>query len=90
MVACPHCGATAMTLWQKLKTGPRHAIHCRSCSQQVSVSATGTMLAVVGPIAAGGMIAHFSTSLALGAIAILAGGVAAIALYLFSVPVTRR
>ena len=89
MVACPYCGRPAMTFWQKLKTGSRHTLPCRSCGRKVSVSRT-SLLAVLVPVTAGAFIASEAISLALGTAAIIIGGTSAICIYLFVVPVSGR
>jgi hypothetical protein len=78
-----------MTIWEKLKTGPRHTLCCRSCGGRVSIS-RAAIFAVVVPVAIGAFVANASASLVLGAAAIMAGGVAAVWVYIYAVPVVRR
>jgi DNA-directed RNA polymerase subunit RPC12/RpoP len=89
VVACPYCHQPAMTIWEKLKTGPRHELACRSCGRKISVSKSA-ILAVIVPVTIGAFVAHTSASLTLGAGAILTGGAVAILVYIFSIPIVGR
>ena len=89
MIACPYCREPAMSAWEKLRIGPRHSVPCRACTRKVSVS-KAAVLAVIAPVIIGAIAAHLSTSLALGAASILAGGIAALLLYVYAVPLVER
>jgi hypothetical protein len=89
MIPCPYCRKPAMTLWEKLTTRPRRPMSCRSCGKQISISQSA-IFAILAPITVGAFIAGASRSLTLGALAIIMGAVAGVAIYLYAVPVVGR
>jgi uncharacterized membrane protein YebE (DUF533 family) len=78
-----------MTIWEKLKTGPRHTHSCRSCGRRISISRTA-LIAVLVPVTVGALVAHAVASQALGVAAIVLGGLAAVGVYIYAVPIIGR
>jgi hypothetical protein len=78
-----------MPIWEKLKPCPRHTLACRFCGRKISIS-RAAIIAVVVPITAGAYVAHALAPPTLGVAAIVVGGLAAVGVYVYAVPIIGR
>lgn len=51
MYACPHCGGPGISVWRKLRLGPRGAAKCNTCGRAIGIG-WFAMLALIPFIAA--------------------------------------
>jgi DNA-directed RNA polymerase subunit RPC12/RpoP len=87
MLACPHCGQRAMTLWRKCTLGPEASVACAACGKPVGVP-WGAIAAAV-PVALG-IVAAAKLAMPWGVVGLVAGGLAYVGLQRFVVPLVSR
>ena len=98
-VDCPHCGNQAMSAGAKLWLGPARTTRCKSCGQHVSVGWGRSMLLTSlawGPF----LVLHLAQFLwgaatprwvsPAAVVAMFAGSIAMLVLYVKFVPLVRR
>ena len=87
MVKCPYCGNAAMSLARKSGLGPGRMINCVSCGKPVTTHSMAIFAAI--PAFLGGFVCLQSSSLLLGAAAIVGGVLTMALIQTFVVPLVR-